>query len=138
MKLTKRIFEKDGSGVITLEPQEAEDFWTIYQLVAVGDKVTARTLRKVSKESATGTVETSKIKLMLTIEVTAIEYNPGAECMRISGRNETVNPHVKLGAHHTFELALNRHFLLWKAWWDIIDIETVDNACDVTKNAEVC
>ena len=137
MRLTKRFIEKDGGGSISLEPQEAEDFWTIYQLVMVGDRIQARTLRKVSKESSTGTVETSKIKLTLAIEVTGIEYNPGAECMRISGRNETENPHVKLGAHHTFDLILNRVFTLYKAFWDTIALEIVDHACDVTKSAEI-
>ena len=40
----KRI-ERDHSGVVALLPEEAEDMWHIYNLIAVGDQIRASTVR---------------------------------------------------------------------------------------------
>ena len=48
MKLVHReIYEKskDKSGSVTLVPEEMEDMWHIYNLIAVGDYVRASTIR---------------------------------------------------------------------------------------------
>jgi hypothetical protein len=47
MKLVHRNFEKDGVGSITLVPEETEDMWHAYNLIAEGDSVRASTIRKV-------------------------------------------------------------------------------------------
>ena len=39
MKLLKKSIEKDGHGEIKLLPQEEEDMWHIYNLIAPGDLV---------------------------------------------------------------------------------------------------
>ena len=49
MKLVhKEISEKskDTSGSVTLIPEEMEDMWHIYNLIAVGDYVRASTIRQ--------------------------------------------------------------------------------------------
>ena len=47
MKLVHKNFEKDGVGSITLVPEETEDMWHAYNLIAEGDSVRASTIRKV-------------------------------------------------------------------------------------------
>ena len=42
-----------------------------------------------------------------------------------------------MGTHHTIELELNRNFTLIKPEWDVIALERVDEACDITKQADV-
>lgn len=42
-----------------------------------------------------------------------------------------------MGAYHTLDLELNRKFTLTKREWDIISLERVDMACDVTQNADL-
>lgn len=39
MKLIHKNLDKDSSGSITLIPEESEDMWHVYNLVAVGDSV---------------------------------------------------------------------------------------------------
>ena len=50
MKLVHRDFEKDGNGTVVLIPDEAEDMWHAYNLIAEGDSVRASTIRKVGLE----------------------------------------------------------------------------------------
>jgi len=46
MRLLRRdIDPKDGQGSVTLLPEELEDMWHAYNLIAVGDHVRATTLR---------------------------------------------------------------------------------------------
>ena len=54
MKLVHRDIDKTNSGSVTLIPEEAEDMWHAYNLVAVGDTLKSTTIRKVQTESATG------------------------------------------------------------------------------------
>jgi protein pelota len=42
-----------------------------------------------------------------------------------------------MGSYHTIDLELNRNFTLFKPEWDIIALERVEDACDITKQADV-
>ena len=59
MKLLGNRIDKYGSGHVTFIPEEGEDLWHVYNLVAEGDVVRCTTLRKVVTESATGESITS-------------------------------------------------------------------------------
>lgn len=59
-------------------PPPAEDMWHVYNLVREGDRVTATTFRKVSKDAAAGS-ESERIKLKLTVKVEGIEFDPEGE-----------------------------------------------------------
>jgi protein pelota len=48
MKEGKRRFDKDGAGSIALTPTEADDMWHLYNIIAVGDLITATTFRYVT------------------------------------------------------------------------------------------
>ena len=63
MKLLSKDIEKSGEGTMKLFPQEEEDMWHLYNLIAVGDLLTTTTFRKVTKESNTGSTSTNKVKV---------------------------------------------------------------------------
>lgn len=45
MKLLSRHIEKDGSGQVSMIPEEAEDMWHAYNLIAPGDRLRATAIR---------------------------------------------------------------------------------------------
>lgn len=138
MKLLKRnISAKDGSGTITLLPTTPEDLWHTYNLLQLTDLVRCTTLRKVSKESSTGSVTSSKVRMNLTIEVTKLEFDKDTLQVRISGPNSAENQHVKMGAFHTLTLELDRQFTIEKICWDQIYLDRIDEACHPEREAEV-
>lgn len=137
MKLIAKNFEKDSSGSVVLVPEEAEDMWHAYNLIAVGDHLKSTTIRRVQTESVTGSVSSNKVRTTLAIAVEGIEFDTQACMLRIKGRNVEENQYVKMGAYHTIDLELNRKFTLIKEYWDIIALERVDMACDPAQHADL-
>ncbi|XP_054712232.1 protein pelota-like [Uloborus diversus] len=137
MKLLHKYVEKDGSGSVTLMPEEAEDMWHAYNLIAVGDSLRSTTIRKVTTESATGSTGSNRVRTMLTISVEDIDFDTQGCMLRVKGRNIQENQYVKMGAYHTLDLELNRKFTLLKAHWDTIALERIDLACDPAQHADL-
>ncbi|KAL1915550.1 uncharacterized protein VTP21DRAFT_6674 [Calcarisporiella thermophila] len=137
MRLIKKYIEKDRSGYVTLYPEELEDMWHVYNLISKGDQLRATTIRRVQSESSTGSVNSQRIRLTLTISVEEIDFDAQSRLLRINGRNVVENQYVKLGMYHTIDLELHRNFTLLKPEWDTIALERVEEACDITKQADV-
>ncbi|KAE8239451.1 hypothetical protein A4X13_0g8199 [Tilletia indica] len=70
--------ERDGSGRVTLVPEENEDMHHLYNLIEPGDLVRAAAVRRVQSESNTGSIESHQVKLTLTIEVTKTSFDTSA------------------------------------------------------------
>lgn len=136
MKLIFRKLEKDSSGELKLVAEDAEDMWHAYNLIAVGDRLTTTALRKVKKESSTGSVESKKVRTTLKIQVVDVDFDTEGGMIRLSGRNVAENQYVKMGAHHTLEMELHRAFAIEKDNWDLICLERIDAACDQMKRAD--
>ena len=108
-----------------LIPEEAEDMWHSYNLIAVDDIVTASTIRKVciesvikdglflfvyfkvQNETATGSSSSSRVRTMLTIKVETIDYDTQACVLRLKGRNQEENQYVKVSYHTIIIIFLN-------------------------------
>ncbi|XP_058120287.1 protein pelota [Anopheles ziemanni] len=137
MKLVRKNVDKSGDGSVTLVPEEPEDMWHAYNLIAEGDQVRSSTIRKVQNESSTGSSSSSRVRTTLTISVETIDFDTQAQMLRLKGRNIEENQFVKMGAYHTIDLEMNRSFTLMKPEWDSIALERIEMACDVTQNADV-
>lgn len=137
MKLVSRDFEKDGAGQLTLIPENPEDMWHAYNLVAAGNSLRSTTVRKVTTESSTGSSTSNRVRTTLTISVEDIDFDSQACMLRVKGRNIQENQYVKMGAYHTLDLELNRKFTLAKPSWDIVALDRIDMACDPAQSADV-
>lgn len=137
MKLVRKSIEKDRSGYVTLYPEEAEDMWHVYNLLLVGDQLRAQTIRRVVTESATGSTDSSRIRMTLTLTVDKIDFDVQGGALHVAGKTVSENKHVRLGSHHTLDLELHRNFTIIKAEWDSVALERIQDACDVSKSAEI-
>ena len=138
MKVIKRnISAKDGSGSIMLRPENPEDLWHAYNLLQKGDLVRCTTVRKVVKESNTGSTTSSKKRLNLTIDLKKIDFDPDSQEVRLSGRVQSENDFVRLGAHHTLTLELNQNFSVEKTCWDQVYLDLIEEASNPDRQAEV-
>ena len=137
MRQIYRNVERDGSGVVKLMCDEAEDMWHLYNIIRVGDKVRSKTFRKILNESSTGSKTSQRVQLTLEVEIEAIDYDPSSSSIHLRGKNVMMNEYVRLGAYHTVDLELNRPFSLWKPCWDSIDFQRLEEALDSGKNADV-
>ncbi|GBG59018.1 hypothetical protein CBR_g24366 [Chara braunii] len=137
MKLLRKNLTKDGGGSVKLVPDDAEDLWHAYNLVAEGDMVSATTVRKVQKETSSGGSESERVRLNLCVEVEAIEFDSTASILRLRGKNVTENEHVRLGAYHTLELEQQRPFTLRKGQWDSLALDRLKQCTDPCASADV-
>ncbi|KAJ8904878.1 hypothetical protein NDN08_001392 [Rhodosorus marinus] len=137
MRIVHKSIAKDGEGRVKLIATEAEDLWHLYNLIDVGNFVKATTIRKVQRETDTGSSESERLKIVLTIEVAEVDFDSQGLQLRIKGRNVVENSHVKVGAFHTIEVELHRSFELTKSKWDVIDLDRLTTASEPTAGADV-
>ncbi|KAH8817168.1 eRF1 domain 1-domain-containing protein [Xylogone sp. PMI_703] len=138
MRLIKQNIEKDGSGTITLFPEEPEDMWHAYNLIAPNDLLRASAIRRVTTESSTGSTNSTRVHVTLLIRVTSIDFDPQAGQLHVSGRVAEENKWVKVGAYHTLDLELQRNFTLEKSdGWDSIALDVVREAVKQDKEGVV-
>ncbi|KAF9057673.1 eRF1 domain 1-domain-containing protein [Panaeolus papilionaceus] len=156
MKLVNKFIDKHGAGHVTLRPEDDEDMWHLYNLIQEGDSVRAPAVRRVQNVSSTGSTESHRVRLNLTIQATKIEFssaaapagsgstqesndqdNPSA-ALHISGPVTSENPHARLGAFHTLDIEANRDVRIEKAdGWDSIAVARVEESIIPGKGAEV-
>lgn len=145
MRLVKRNINGDGSGAVTLCPEEPEDMWHAYNLVLVGDFLTASAIRRVTTESAsTGSTASQRVHTNLTIKVKSLDFDPQAGQLHVSGQIARESKHAKIGQHHTLDLELNRNFTIEKvvegkdggAGWDSVSQTQLMEAIDPNKSTE--
>lgn len=145
MRLVKRNINSDGSGSVTLCPEEPEDMWHAYNLVLVGDYLTASAIRRVTTEStSTGSTSSQRMHMNLTIKVKSLDFDPQAGQLHVAGQIARENKHAKVGQHHTLDLELDRNFTIEKvvdgpdggAGWDSIARTQLSEAIDPNKSTE--
>ena len=138
MRLVKQSIERDGSGSVTLHPEEPEDMWFTYNLIREGDLLRASAIRRVTTESATGSTSSTRVHMNLAISVTALDFDMQAAQLHVSGRIVEETKYTKVGQFHTLDLELNRNFTLEKKdGWDTVAKALVREACDPVKSADV-
>ncbi|KAL8538966.1 hypothetical protein ACS0TY_000825 [Phlomoides rotata] len=137
MKIVRRDLTRDGPGSVKIIPEEADDLWLAYNLIAEGDSVMSVTVRKVLREAASGSRDADRVKLKLEIKVEAVEYDKEGSVLRIRGKNILENEHVKIGAFHTLELDLHRPFVLRKEFWDSLALDVLHQASDPKASADL-
>ncbi|EPQ59481.1 hypothetical protein GLOTRDRAFT_70959 [Gloeophyllum trabeum ATCC 11539] len=156
MKLIGKHIDKEGSGYVSLRPEDDEDMWHLYNLIQEGDQVRAPAIRRVQNVSATGSTDSHRVRLNLTLEVVRVEFTPAitsstadttnpnsttsadvTASIQISGRVTAENQHVKMGAFHTLDIEVNRDIRIIKDEWDSIALNRVEEACVPGRGAEV-
>ncbi|KAJ7228537.1 eRF1 domain 1-domain-containing protein [Mycena pura] len=161
MKLVNKHIDKHGTGHVTLRPEDDEDMWHLYNLIQEGDSVRAPAIRRVQKISSTGSVDSSRLKLNLTIKVTRIEFSsaargassddtpgespdsaagqqPTTAALQLTGPVVVENQHVRLGAFHTLDIEVQRDVRIEKfEGWDSVASARVQEAIIPGKGAEV-
>ncbi|KAJ5468332.1 hypothetical protein N7475_006084 [Penicillium sp. IBT 31633x] len=138
MRCIKNKIEYNGSGAVTLCPEEPEDMWHAYNLIRPGDILRASAIRRVTTVQDTGSTSSARVHLNLVIRVKNLDFDPQSSQLHVSGQIINETPHTKIGQFHTLDLELNRNFTLEKevgaggegVGWDSIAIESLKDAVD--------
>ena len=145
MRLIKRHIDRDGSGSVTLYPEEPEDMWHCYNLIRPFDLLTASAIRRVIAESSsTGSTSSQRVHTNLTIRVKSLDFDPQAGQLHVSGQIACENRYTKIGQFHTLDLELLRNFTLGKEvegshggeGWDSVARAQLEDAIDQNRGTE--
>jgi protein pelota len=71
----KAVDRVSGEGRIKLVAQEPDDMYHLYNLIVAEDEVESSTVRNVTRESKTGSIQKERIRMVLTISVVRVEYD---------------------------------------------------------------
>jgi eRF1 domain 1 len=70
MRILKRFIDKrTGAGDVKFQCDEGEDMYAAYNFISIGDQLIATTTRNVVRETKTGSVDKSRVKFNITMEV---------------------------------------------------------------------
>ncbi|RAO71296.1 uncharacterized protein BHQ10_007308 [Talaromyces amestolkiae] len=138
MRLIKSSIEHNGSGAVTLCPEEPEDMWHAYNLIRPNDLLRASAIRKVTTAQDSGTTVSQRVHLMLQIRVKGLDFDLNSSQLHVSGQIMNETQHTRIGQHHTLDLELHRNFTLEKevgadgegVGWDSIAIDMLKDAVD--------
>ena len=135
MKLLDKSFALNQPGTVKIVPEEADDLWNCYNLIAVGDIIAAETTRKVHLESTKSTA--SRVRLIIHIKVTCRDFQKDSSTVRVQGKNIEANQFVAAGSFHTLTLEKNKAFELRKKAWDSTAIDTLSESSEKSSGADL-
>lgn len=135
--LKKQISAKDGSGLVLIQPDTAEDLWHAYNLVRVGDLVRCTAIRKVVQESTTGSTSSSRKRFLMTLQVEKVDFDVQVLELRISGKVQSEHEQIRRGSHHTATVGLHQSFQIEKEVWDQIFLDRLYEAAHPERQAEI-
>ncbi|KAL8871823.1 MAG: hypothetical protein Q9174_002426 [Haloplaca sp. 1 TL-2023] len=140
MRLIKQEFERDGSGFVTLYPEDPEDMWHIYNLIRPKDLLRASAVRRVTTEAATGSVNSQRVHTTFTIRVVSLDFDPQSSQLHVAGKIAQETPWARTGQYHTLDLELHRNFTLTKPGedaWDSVARGIIKDSCNPVKSVDV-
>ena len=126
--MVMRILEKDmNSGNVRILLEADEDVWHLFNILTVGDLVTASTTRREEKQADKLRAErTEKKRMTLGIRAEKIEFSEDDIRLRILGTIETGPQDI--GQHHTLIFEIGDNLLITKSKWKDSQLDRIDRA----------
>lgn len=116
-----------GTGEIKVMPETDDDIWHLFNVIQVGDIVTASTTRRDEKADDKLRAERAeKIRMTLGVRIEKIEYDDDALRMRLLGVIETGPQDI--GQHHTLMIEPGSPLTVGKYKWKKTQIDRLESA----------
>jgi len=109
-----KIYNSDyKKGFFEINVENNDDLWYLSQVISPGDKLSAKTLRKL-KIGDGENVKVVRKYVYLEIEAEKIEFNKSSYELRVLGKIVTAADNVPLGQYHTISIEEGLSFKLNK------------------------
>jgi protein pelota len=140
MKLISKAITKQG-GTVVLVPEDSDDLWTLYNLIAKKDEITTKTYRNIKPIGSSGLpiqgAPAQRKLITLTLSVIDLTFVASERELRIKGTTTNALNDVPLGSHHTANIMIRESIKIHKDIWDSHDDELIDSSCTLEAKAEV-
>ncbi len=127
MKVIKRILKE---GKIELKIETLDDLWHLYNIVAAGDVVIARTVRRIKVGDEDDRKQDSVRRPMtLVLSVEDVAFHTFSNRVRIKGKiREGPADLVSVGSYHTFNIEMGDILTIVKAHWPDFLLKRIEEA----------
>ncbi|TFF90551.1 MAG: mRNA surveillance protein pelota [Promethearchaeota archaeon] len=128
----KILEENLNQGEITVQVENLNDLWTLFNVIAKDDEVSGLTLRRVvMKEGSKGERKLMRLKL----KVEDIAFHEFSNRLRIKGTIlEGPDDFVSYGSYHTINLEINHQITIIKETWHKNELKRLKQASKFESN----
>lgn len=132
-----RVIGKNPSeNSVTIRLETEDDVWHLYNIVSVGDLVTASTTRREEKANDKIRAErTEKKRMTLGIRIEKIEFDDEELRIKILGLIETGPQDI--GQHHTLMAEIGENITISKQHWKTSEKERIERAVSDTAKPKI-
>lgn len=134
MKLIRENISNNKENSITVQAQDSEDLWLLYNTIQKGDRISVTTHRNYSKE---GSSKQERVIVKLLLKIEEVTFEAETSTLRCRGRTYAENKYVPLGSYHTAVIDTKYAFTLYKDEFDEYTLDGIHKATDVEGRAEV-
>jgi protein pelota len=122
----KIVNQNKKQGEITVRIEDLNDLWSLYNVIAKGDRIVSLTSRRVvMKEGSSGERKVMKLKL----QVEDLGFHEFTNRLRIKGTIlEGPKDYVSYGSYHTFNIEVNDKVTIIKDEWLRQDLSRLKEA----------
>lgn len=134
MKLLAENISNSKESSVTVQAQDKEDLWILYNLIQKDDRITVTTTRNYQKE---GSSKVERVLVKLQLRVANIEYEAESSTLRCKGRTVSEHKYVPMGSYHTAVIDTKYAFTLYKDEFDSYSLDIIHEATSITERAEI-
>jgi protein pelota len=129
LKIVHRNLKK---GILVLKPENLDDLWILYNVILPGDKVYAKSQRRIKAHDETLRQDSGqRVTLYLGVRVEDVYYDPNFNRLRVKGLIvEGPEDLVKIGSYHTLNVELNFEVKVIKDVWPDYLVKRIRESLD--------
>jgi protein pelota len=117
-------------GIVKVVPQSLDDLWHLYNIIYEGDHVYAQTTREIKIEDEYARPKQGeRVSVFLGVKVEKVYWDRVLNRLRVHGVViETPENISAKGAHHTFNITVNKPLTIVKPKWQRHQVERLKKA----------
>jgi protein pelota len=124
----KLVKQDLATGRMIVIPQDADDLYTLFNIISPGDKLKSKTSRRI-KRGESGGDDSSRTSVTITIQVEDINFQGFGEMIRVKGKIlEASDPQISLSSYHTLKIELLRQISIEKSKWSKFELEKIESS----------
>ncbi|MHA2305564.1 MAG: mRNA surveillance protein pelota [Candidatus Hodarchaeales archaeon] len=139
-----RVLKKDmKNNRLVIRPENATDLYVLSNIIGIGDKVIAKTSRRVRRSGSEGRSgdESHRISMTIGIQVEdfAFQDSSVSNRLRVKGKIfQGPEQYVSVGTYHTLNLDLAQAITIVKHEWSRYYLEMLKEAEEASKKPKIC
>ena len=137
MNIKSRKYQE---GIVTLVPETIDDLYVLYNVILPGDKVKARTYRRVriNADEEGRADKGERVSMILTLDVEEAKFHEFANRLRVKGKIiEGPEDLISYGTYHTINIETGTLVTIIKESWTKLERDRIEEAVKKTGSAKI-